>query len=211
MDGGIYHVLNRGNSKQVVFLKDQDYQSFLDLMRESLKDFSLDLYAYCLMPNHFHFILRCRKAEDLSPWMQWLMTSHVRRYHKHYGGSGHVWQGCFKSFLIQGDEYLLSVLRYVEANPLRAGLVSVAHEWEWSSHRERLEIVPGDLLGNPPIEMPQRWSEWVNRVAVKGELDAIRRSVNRQNPYGDSDWQKMIIRKFGLESTVRPRGRPMAS
>lgn len=208
MDEGVYHVLNRGNSKQEVFLKEQDYRAFLNLAHESLGRFAIELYAYCLMPNHFHFVLKCYEAEHLSQWMQWLMTAHVRRYHKHYKGSGHVWQGRYKSFLIQKDEHLLTVLRYVEANPLRAGFVSVAHLWDWSSHKGRLGMISDDLLSDPPVEMPQRWDDWVQRAIGEGELDVIRRSVNRQSPYGDSDWQKMIIKKFGLESTIRPRGRP---
>ena len=76
-------------------------------------------------------VIRPNQAEELSKWMQWLMTSHVRRYHRHYGTSGHIWQGRFKSFIVQEDIHLLMVLRYVEGNPVRAGLVNSAKEWLW--------------------------------------------------------------------------------
>jgi putative transposase len=89
------------------------------------------------MPNHFHLVLWPRGDGDLSRWMQWLLTSHVRRYHRHYGGSGHVWQGRFKAFPVQKDRHLLIALRYVERNPVRAGLVE----------RRRLAVVGGDAVG----------------------------------------------------------------
>jgi len=163
LDGGIYHILNRGNGKQDVFLKSEDYQSFVELLKESKERFSVKLYAYCVMPNHFHFVAECPKASEYSPWMQWLTTAHVRRYHKHYGGNGHIWQGRFKSFLIQRDEYLLMVMRYVEVNPLRAGLVDSSISWKWSSCAERLGKAPPYLLDTSPIEIPRGWGEWVDR------------------------------------------------
>ena len=208
VSGEIYHVLNRGNAKQTVFFKDQDFQAFLDLMKESLTHFNIKLYAYCLMPNHFHLISSFSVASEFSGWMQWLMTAHVRRYHKHYGGSGHVWQGRFKSFLIQRNEYLLTVLRYVEANPLRAQLVNSADAWQWSSYVERIGNCSRNLLSDPPIEFPSKWSDWVNRAVSDSELDVLRCSVNRQTPYGANYWQNDMIQKLGLESTLRPRGRP---
>jgi putative transposase len=89
------------------------------------------------MPNRFHLALWPRGNGDLSRFMQWLLTTHVRRYHRHYQSSGHVWQGRFKAFPIQQDEHLLTVLRYIERNPLRAGLVARAEDWLWASLRER--------------------------------------------------------------------------
>jgi putative transposase len=128
VDGLIYHILNRGNGGQKVFHKHQDYRVFTDLMEESKARYSVKIFAYCLLPNHFHIVAMPLRGEELSKWMQWLMTSHVRRYHRQYETSGHVWQGRFKSFLIQEDTHLLTVLRYVEANPVRAGLVNSAGE-----------------------------------------------------------------------------------
>ncbi len=129
VDGFIYHVLNRGNGGEEVFHKEQDYKAFINLMKKAKERYPLKILAYCLMPNHFHLVVLPIHGKDLSRWMQWLMTSHVRRYHKHYGTSGHVWQGRFKSFIIQEGSYLLTALRYVESNPVRAGLVSSAKDW----------------------------------------------------------------------------------
>ena len=138
-DEGIYHIINRGNGRQCVFQKDGDYQTFLDLLGQMLEQFDIVLFAYCLMPNHFHLLVKVYKGEDLSRGMQWFTTTHVRRYHRHYGTSGHVWQGRFKSFGIQDDNHFITVARYVEGNPVRAGLVESAIDWCWSSHRERFE------------------------------------------------------------------------
>jgi putative transposase len=148
------------------------------------------------------------KGEELSRWMQWLMTSHVRRYHRHYGSSGHIWQGRFKSFIIQKDEHLLTVMRYVEGNPVRAALVKSANEWPWSSHVERLSESDDDLIDDIPMELPANWGSYVDEPLTAKEMELMRESVNRQSPYGQADWRVTISQELGLESTLRPKGRP---
>ncbi|MCJ7546769.1 MAG: transposase [Deltaproteobacteria bacterium] len=207
-DGYIYHVLNRGNGGQKVFHKDKDYKAFVGLMGEAKERYSVKILGYCLMPNHFHMVVEPGVAEELSKYMQWLMTSHVRRYHTHYGTSGHIWQGRYKSFIILKDDHLLTVLRYVESNPVRAGLVGSAREWAWSSHREMIDERPRLLVDKVPIELPLAWDRWVDEPLTVREREGLRLSVNRQSPYGDSVWQKKLSRALGLESTLRSRGRP---
>lgn len=152
-DNGMYHVLNRGNGQQRVFQKDGDYAAFLVMLAQMKERFAVEIYAYCLMPNHFHLLLKPHTAEDLSRSMQWFMTTHVRRYHRHYGTSGHVWQGRFKSFGIQDDDHCLTVARYVEGNPVRAGLVESAMDWCWSSHRSRCGLEADSLIAPLPVEL----------------------------------------------------------
>ncbi len=135
LGGYSYHVLNRGNARAIVFQKPDGSDAFLDLMAESSVRTPMRILAYCLMPNHFHLALWPREDGDVSRWMHWLMTTHVRRHLGRYRSSGHVWQGRFKAFPIQEDEHLLAVLRYIERNPLPAGLVGRAEEWPWSSLR----------------------------------------------------------------------------
>src|SRR5215207_2582578 len=123
-EGGlVYHALNRGNGCATVFHDAEDYDAFVDLIGLACLRRPMRVLAYCLMPNHFHLAVRPHKDGDLGRWMQWLLTSHVRRYRKRYGGSGHVWQGRFKTFPTANDDHLFSMLRYVERNPLRARLV----------------------------------------------------------------------------------------
>jgi len=208
VDGFVYHLINRGNGKQEVFHEDQDYETFIDLMEEAKERYSVRIFAYCLMPNHFHIVLMPIRAEELSKWMQWLMTSHVRRYHRYHETSGHIWQGRFKSFIIQRDAHLLTVLRYVEANPVRPGLVNSAKDWLWSSHRETIGKRACSLIDKVPIELPKNWDRYVDEPLTEKELGGLRQAVNRQSPYGTSVWQARVSKELGLESTLKPRGRP---
>ncbi len=207
-DGHVYHVLNRGNCRQQIFHKEGDYQAFCKLLAEAKEAYDVDIFAYCLMPNHFHFLLQTRKAEDLSKFMQWLMTSHVRRYHRHYGTSGHVWQGRYKSFIVQKDEHLLTVARYIEGNPVRAQLTESAKGWQWSSHIERISEKEGNVLTGLPIPLPINWTEYVDQALTTGEIERLRKSINRQSPYGNDNWIEKLCNELGLESTIRQRGRP---
>jgi putative transposase len=204
----VYHVLNRGNARAEVFHKEDDYAAFLRIMVEACERLPLRVLGNCLLPNHFHLVLWPRHDGDLSRWMQWLMTCHVRRYHKHYGGSGHVWQGRFKAFPIQQDEHLLTVLRYVERNPLRANLVNRAQDWTWSSLRLRAGGDNSGLVSPSPVPLGRDWVAHVNRAQTEAEVMAVRRSIARGTPFGTDHWQQIAARRLGLESTLRPRGRP---
>ncbi|MCE5267945.1 MAG: hypothetical protein LLG00_08670 [Planctomycetaceae bacterium] len=131
--------------------------------------------------------------------------------HRKTVGGGHLYQGTYKSFPIEEDEHLLAVLRYVERNALRAGLVERAEDWRWSSlwrwrHPEVTEDVPP--LTNWPVERPRQWLQRVNRPQSEAELDALHTSVQRGRPFGSAVWQAMTAQKLGLESTFQPRGRP---
>ena len=205
--GGVcYHVLNRGNARQPVFHKDGDYAAFVELIEKACERLPLRVIGYCAMPTHFHLVLWPHGDGDLSRWMQWLLTSHVRRYHRHYGSSGHVWEGRFKAFPIQQDEHLLTVLRYVERNPLRASLVKRAELWRWSSLGAREESA--HFLDAGPVPRVRNWRAWVNRPQTEAELEAVRRCIQRGAPYGSRRWQRRTARRLGLESSLRPRGRP---
>lgn len=124
---------NRGNGGTIVLRKDADYAAFLALLQTAKSKYPVRVLGFCLMPNHFHLVVQPATEVALSPFMQWWMTSHVRRYHRHYRSHGHIWQGRFKSFPIQQDAHLLTVLRYVVRNPVRAQLVESVTQWPWSS------------------------------------------------------------------------------
>ena len=140
--------------------------------------------------------------------MQWLLTSHVRRYHRHYHGSGHVWQGRFKAFPIERDEHLLTVLRYVERNPLRANLVRRAENWAWSSLSWRPSRRRPEMLSAWPVPCPRNWIARVNEAQTEAELAALRQSIARGAPFGQPRWTQRVAHRLGLESSLRPRGRP---
>ncbi len=163
------------------------------------------IVGYCVMPNHFHLILWPHGDGDLGKWMQWLLTAHVRRHHRINETDGRIWQGRFKAFPIKQDEHLLTVLRYVERNALRANLVARAEKWPWSSLSRRDGSPASAEL---PIELPADWSEFVNRPETQAELEALRGSVNRQTPFGTPYWQQSMAERLGLEQSLRPPGRP---
>lgn len=141
--------------------------------------------------------------------MQWLLTTHVRRSHRHYPSSGPVWQGRFKAFPIQQDAHLLTVLRYIERNPLRAGLVTRAEgrkeDWMWTSLRERGVRKP--WLHPAPVRRPKDWVAWVNVPMTEADVETLRHSVNCGTPFSSKAWGHRTARRVGLEASLNPRGR----
>ena len=164
------------------------------------------------MPNHWHLVVWPQEDGELSRFTGWLTLTHTQRWHAHRQstGSGHVYQGRFKSFPVQDDDHFYTVCRYVERNALRANLVKRAEDWRWGSlYRWK----PGatkekSLLTAWPLPRRPGWVEHVNAPHTEAELSALRRSVQRGCPFGESSWGDRMVRRLGLESTLRPRGRP---
>lgn len=202
-----YHALNRGSGGAAVFRKKADYEAFVEAMAAARARLPIEILGYCLMPDHFHIVLRPHAAGDLGRWIQWLLIVHAHRYHAQYGTSGRVWQERFRAFPIQDDGHLATVLRYVERNPVRAKLATRAERWPWSSlpawkHGERWL-----WRGSPPVR-GRNWMTRVNKPLSPIELLELRESAQRGRPYGDDRWTRRIAKRLGLESTMRPRGRP---
>ena len=126
--GGLYHALNRGNARAQIFHKDADYAAFEQILADGRARYDVLLFSYQLMPNHWYLVLRRNRDCEMSRYLRWITATHTMRFHAHYhtAGEGHVYQGRFKSFPIQDDNHFLPVCRYVERNPLRAGLVAQA-------------------------------------------------------------------------------------
>jgi putative transposase len=210
--GYVYHVLNRANARLKIFSNDADYLAFEQILLEAVGRTQTRLLAYCLMPNHWHLVVWPRKDGELSKFIGWLTLTHTQRWHAHRQsiGSGHLYQGRFKSFPIQDDEHLYWVARYVERNPLRAGLVRRAQQWQFSSLYRWLRGSPEDqeLLSAWPTSRRPSWVEHVNAPQTEAELAALRKCIRRGSPLGDPVWTDETIRKLGLQSTIRPRGRP---
>ncbi|MEN6405818.1 MAG: transposase [Thermoguttaceae bacterium] len=210
--GFAYHVLNRANARMRIFDKLEDYEAFERILVDAVRRFKMRLLSYCVMPNHWHLVVWPREAGDLSAFVGWLTLTHTQRWHahRHSVGSGHVYQGRFKSFLIESDEYLWTVCRYVERNALRAALCERAEKWRWSSlwRREFGDAECQAVLSKRPIDVPKNWASRVNRAESQSELEALRRCVNRGQPFGSEDWVERMTKRFGLDLAFRPRGRP---
>ena len=210
--GEVFHVLNRAVARLTIFEKPADYDAFLRAVDETWQAVPLPIFAMAVMPNHWHFVVRPTTDDQLSEFFQRLSVMHTMRYHAHYktGGTGHLYQGRFKSFPIQSDEHLLIAMRYVERNPVRANFVDLAEEWLWGSAHARQQsadqhrwlATPDD----PPL--PRQWRSWVNKAETDAEVKALRTCIQRGLPFGDDRWIKSSTVRLSLESTTRPRGRP---
>ena len=195
-----------------LFEKAGDFQAFERVLCETLPQAPMRICAYCVMPNHWHFLLWPEHDGDLAAFMQRLTITHVRRWQEHRRcvGLGHVYQGRYKSFPVEEDEHFLAVARYVERNAIRANLVLRAEEWRWSSLWRRCQGSADEkgVLTAWPVERPADWIERVNRADNEKELEALRRSVQRGRPYGAPQWQRQVAKRLGLESAYRSAGRP---
>lgn len=208
--GYVYHVLNRAVGRATLFHKPGDYAAFEEILRQAGERSAMRLLSYVVMPNHWHLVVWPRQDGSLSAYAQWLTVTHVRRWHAHYhsAGTGPIYQGRFKSFPVQEDGHFLTVCRYVERNPVRANLVERAEDWRWSSLWHRTRETKVAWLSKWPMTLPTGWTEHVNEPETERELAALRRSVVRGAPYGNAGWQAKTARALGLESSLRPRGRP---
>jgi putative transposase len=189
-----------------LFEDDGDYLAFQRVLAQACDRIGMRLLAYCVMPNHWHLVVWPRGDGDLSRFMNWLTLTHTQRWHQHRNsvGNGHVYQGRFKSFPIETSEYLLTVCRYVERNPVRAGLVMRAEQWQWSSAASSKCAA----LHQWPIPRPPRWLEWVNADEQREQVEALRRSVVKGQPFGSEPWMKQMVMRWKLGMTLRERGRP---
>ena len=210
--GYVYHVLNRANARMTIFEDEGDFTAFEKVLLQAVERSQTRLLAYCLMPNHWHLVVWPREDGELSRFIGWLTLTHTQRWHahRHSTGSGHVYQGRFKSFPIQEDAHFYTVARYVERNALRANLARRAQQWRWGSLYRWLRGSAEDnqLLAAWPLPRKANWVDHVNAPQTESELAALRRSVRRGSPFGDASWSELAVRRLGLESTLRPQGRP---
>ncbi|MDO5581143.1 MAG: transposase [Planctomycetia bacterium] len=178
------------------------------------------IIAWCIMPNHWYLVLSPESDQDVSEYMRLVSITHVQRWHAFHktSGTGALYQGRFKACAVEESEYLQTVLRYIEWNPLRANLAERADQWRWSSLRSRLGFSFTSSVNQPrlsllPIALPRNWEEYVQlpqteKERERFELARIRKSVETGLPCGEEDWLKRTVKLLGLESLISPKGRP---
>ena len=137
LDNCCYHITTRGNQRQKVFIRDEDYEKYLEKLKKYKRKYHFRLYGYCLMPNHIHLIGEIDNKENLAKFMQGINRAYTAYFNKTYRKVGHLWQGRFNSKIITKDEYLITSINYIELNPVRANMVKTPQEYRWSSYRER--------------------------------------------------------------------------
>jgi putative transposase len=170
------------------------------------------------MTNHFHLLLQPGAGESISRILQSLTVAHTWRYHKAHLSSGHVWQGRFKSPMVQDDEHLLVVLRYIEANPLRASMVSDPGDYRWCSYQHHglgrsdplLSSFPEwERLGRTDADRRRRWRAKFRPAQRQEELRAVRDSLASGRAFGNTSWTENIAQRLQINLDRRPRGRPL--
>ena len=177
--GCVHHIVNRANRKKEMFHKEEDYRAFFDVLGEAVDRFEMRMLAFCIMRNHWHLVLWPDEEVSLSAFMHWLTSTHVRRYHAHYQltGTGHLYQARYRNDVCRDDRGVLAVMRYVEGNPLAAGLVRQAQDWPWSSLRLRVTGEDRGLLVDGPIPLPSNWTAFVNENTPRKRPDTVDRNT----------------------------------
>lgn len=211
--GLVYHVTNRTAGKFIMLRREADFAAFERVLLEAHEREPLRILAWCLMGNHWHFVVWPSQEGQMSRFFRWLTLTHAVRWRvaHHSVGAGHLYRGRFKAFAIQRNPRLLEALRYVERNALSADLVERAEDWRWGSLWAR-EYGPEplrQLLCDWPVDRPADWLERVNAPIPAEELARLELSERRERPYGDEAWVSRTVKRLGLEHTVRREGRPV--
>jgi putative transposase len=199
----VYHVLNRANGRLRIFKKPGDFEAFEQILAEGVEQFSMRLCGYCIMSNHWHLVLWPRADGDLSEFMKWITVTHSHRWHGAHGtvGVGHLYQGRYKSFPVQNSAYYLTLMQYVESNPLHAKLVKHSQDWVWSSLAIRAGAEKAIQLSEGPVELPKRWPSLVDGFS-ESTADAIETCIHRGRPFGDEKWILKAAKELQLESSL---------
>ena len=216
-EGLVFHAINLGNNREIVFADDEDHLAFLHSFGRTQLRCPFRLHGYCLMSNHFHLRLRPEPGVSISRVLQSLTVAHTWRYHRRHRTIGHVWQGRFKSPVVQAEDHLWAVLRYIEANPLRAGIIADPAAYRWSScpaHGEgRADPLLTPLPECPDLDPdePARHAAWRRKVMAdqpEAEVESIRRPLRGGLPFGDPAWVEEMAAGRGTPPGRRPSGRP---
>jgi putative transposase len=207
-----YHVMNRGHNRESVLADVEDKRYFLDLLGRYRRRFGLQLFHFCLMTNHFHLLVRVESAKALSAFMAGLQRAYVHHYNHRHGFVGHLWQGRFKSPAVDVEAYFLSCARYIERNPVEAGIMVTPWEYQWSSSRSYALGVPDALLD---------YNVWYQGLAADAQLcqqrwrEFLLGDDPREEKVRGADWvlgeegYKRRLTVPEARATRRRRGRPL--
>ena len=220
LPGYPHHVILRGNNRQAIFAMTADYQRLLDLLEESALKFEVAIQAYVLMSNHFHLLVTPQTADGLPQMMQAVGRRYVRYFNDRQQRSGTLWEGRYKSTVIQTDRYLLACMAYIDLNPVRAALVDQAQDYPWSSHGhyigQRVDklISPHPLiweLGNTPFAREAAYAQLVQSGVSAGQQAALTDSALRGWALGTPDFVADLQKRTARRVAKSTAGRPLLS
>jgi putative transposase len=210
--GLVYHVLNRAVAKMKMLRHEPDFEAFERVLHEAHERFPIRILSYCIMSNHWHFVVWPRHDGEVTNFFRWLTHTHAMRWRVSHRtvGFGPLYQGRFKSFPVETDHHLLTLCRYVERNPVAAGMTRRAQDWRHGSLWVRLNgnAKQRSILSPWPVDRPRDWTRLVNEPLEKNDVSAIKTSLSRGRPFGDDEWTRKIASSLDLEHTMRREGRP---
>ncbi|TFW21950.1 REP-associated tyrosine transposase [Duganella callida] len=211
-----HHVIQTGANNQDVFLDANDYQSFLGWLRAAAKTYKVAVHAYVLMPNHLHLLVTPSDDNGLAQMMQLIGRYYVPYFNQKYSRSGTLWNGRYKTSLIDADEYFMLCSRYIESNPVRAGLVSRMEDYPWSSYCHHAGIRPDGLvidhakfweLGNTPFQREAAYVALAQPLS-QDEITVISKALLKGWPLGSEQFQTALQHKVKRQVLPAKRGRP---
>ena len=214
--GEVHHLIQRGHDHQAIVRDDEDRRAFIDALRECAALHKVAIHAYVLMDNHLHLLATPPAAESLSRMMQSLGRRYVARFNRRHGRSGGLWEGRFRASPLE-SAWLLSCMRYIELNPLRAGLVERPEAYAWSSAAHHLGAVRDPLvhdhagfwaMGNTPFERDANYRRYLEEGTSQEEMDALLAAALRGWPLGSASYRAHLAKQTDRPLAPRPRGRP---
>jgi putative transposase len=217
LPGHPHHVIQRGNNRQEVFRDAADCERFLALLGELAPAHRVAVHAYVLMPNHVHLLLTPAEAPALSRLMQALGRRYVIWFNRRHARTGTLWEGRFRASVVESERYLFACSRYIEMNPVRAGLVGDPAEYRWSSHAHHVGLRPEALieehpliwsLGNTPFERQAAYRRLFEQSADAAEVDILRAAIQSGWVVGSAAFGSAIEAQIERRPMPRPRGRP---
>ena len=212
-----HHVIHRGNNRQVIFGDREDFRYYLTCLNWAKKHYSTSLYAYVLMTNHVHLLLEPKGLNDLGQCMKRVAGRYTRYVNRKYHRTGTLWEGRFRSSIVEGERYLLAVSRYIEMNPVRAKMVGHPREYPWSSYSSHVEAKSDGLvdfdhwyrgLGQEGLQQGKAYEAWLERSIPKGEWEIIREGIRRSGLVGGRRFKDQVAALLGRFIHNRGPGRP---
>ena len=215
-----HHIVQRGHNRQATFAERADYERYIATLREFKEEYEVAVYAFCLMTNHVHLLLAPREPTGIGKLMKHLAGRQTRHHNRLEGRSGTLWEGRYKSSLVQSEGYLLACCRYIELNPVRARMVAGPQDYVWSSCRYRLGLDTADwldldpcylALGTSESERRHGYREFLQAAIPSGEWQLIREAVQRGQLTGTERFTEEVAAILGRRVERRGRGRPAKS
>ena len=211
------HIIQRGNNREPIFGDHSDYTFYLECLQEAAEQQGLAIHSYVLMTNHAHLLVTPRSEHSIGKTMQSLGRRYVQYFNYTYGRTGTLWEGRYKATLIDSDRYLLTCMRYIELNPVRAGMVRHPGDYKWSSYAANARgannalISPHPVyrqLGHSPVARQGAYQQLFRSALGVDELEAIRLATNTGWVLGNDRFRKKIEQLSGRRSSPKPKGRP---